>query len=573
MAPERIGKFRIEKPIGEGGMGIVYAAHDDELDRSVAIKVLHPVLVSSKEGKARFRAEAKAVGRLRHPGIVQVYQWSEEDEAIQFLVMERLVGQPLDQLMVDADFSPPETVLLVAVPMAQALLHAHRRGVVHRDVKPANIMVLTDGRVKLMDFGIARLDQSAGQLTITGALVGSPAHMAPEIVAGERADARSDQFALGTVLYQLATGQSPFSRDNPAATFRALAEGDYTPLERLAPAMDERLVAAIRRMMALRREDRFEDLEAFLREIEPLRPSWLGEGNAELAAMLNSPAVAASSWRTQQIAQLDQQLLDAQAAHRWPEAVGLANRIVALDPSRQELLTTVAASGMKRWGRPMIVAFILAALALTASSQWLVGNPEVATPAKRVMPKPMAYREKVLPTPEAVPNQRQDREQSPPSRISKVVGKPQHDLIVKVFPWAELHMEGKPAREGARTHRLRLPAGEHTITLRHDRAKAIQRRIKLPGKGPDGSQNLTIRIRDFHPSRLMVQSPKVGVLQAMGREYRLNKGLNEVEIPMPSGSFRKSTELVYEAVGCQMAMETVLEAGGQRTWRVDCSSP
>jgi len=86
-------------------------------------------------------------------------------------------------------------------------------------------------------------------------------------------------------------------------------------------------------------------------------------------------------------------------------------------------------------------------------------------------------------------------------------------------------------------------------------------------------QNLTIRIRDFHPSRLMVQSPKVGVLQAMGREYRLNKGLNEVEIPMPSGSFRKSTELVYEAVGCQMAMETVLEAGGQRTWRVDCSSP
>ena len=187
MAPERIGKFRIEKPIGEGGMGIVYAAHDDELDRSVAIKVLHPVLVSRKEGKARFRAEAKAVGRLRHPGIVQVYQWSEEDEAIQFLVMERLVGQPLDQLMVDADFSPPETVLLVAVPMAQALLHAHRRGVVHRDVKPANIMVLTDGRVspRIWDYASIRV-WSTHDYGSVGGFTSSPA---PEIIAGERADA------------------------------------------------------------------------------------------------------------------------------------------------------------------------------------------------------------------------------------------------------------------------------------------------------------------------------------------------------------------------------------------------
>ena len=111
MKPDRIGKFRIEGPIGEGGMGIVYAAHDDELDRAVAIKVLHPVLVSSKEGKERFRAEARAVGRLRHPGIVQVYQWSEEEEALQFLVMERLEGKSLDQLMAEAEFSPPETVL------------------------------------------------------------------------------------------------------------------------------------------------------------------------------------------------------------------------------------------------------------------------------------------------------------------------------------------------------------------------------------------------------------------------------------------------------------------------------
>ncbi|MBM65306.1 MAG: hypothetical protein CMH55_03615 [Myxococcales bacterium] len=575
MGPQRIGKFRVDGPIGEGGMGIVYAAHDEELDRAVAIKVLHPVLVSNKEGKARFRAEARAIGRLRHPGIVQVYQWSEEEEALQFLVMERLEGQSLDQLMARAEFSPPETLLLIAIPLAQALLHAHREGVVHRDVKPANVMVLNDGRVKLMDFGIARLEQGSGQLTITGALVGSPAHMAPEIVAGKRADARSDQFALGTVLYQLATGHSPFSRDNPAATFRALAEGDYKPLERLAPAMDERLVAAITRMMALNPEDRFPDLEAVLREIEPLLPDWLGEGPAELAALLNGPAVASSSWRTQQLAYLDQRLAGARAAHRWPEAVGLANRIVALDPSRQAILEEVAASGVRRWGRPVVIALILLALGLTLSSQWLIEQEQVAAPGTRVVPKPMAYREKVVPTPEAVKAKAKedDRPKQLKGASAAAVAPRRHELTVRVFPWAELHVKGSPPRDGARLHRLRLPAGTHEIMLRHDRAKEITRRVELPGTGPGGSQALTVRIRDFHPSQLVVQSPGLGTLKVLGREYPLKPGENSLQIPMPSGNFRKSTELVYEAVGCRMAMETVLEAGGQRTWRVDCSSP
>jgi len=557
-------------------MGVVYAAHDDELDRSVAIKVLHPALVSNKEGKERFRAEARAVGRLRHPGIVQVYQWSEEEEALQFLVMERLEGESLDQLMGRAEFSPPETLLLVAIPLAQALLHAHREGVIHRDVKPANVMVLNDGRVKLMDFGIARLEQGAGHLTITGALVGSPAHMAPEIVSGRRAEARSDQFALGTVLYQLATGRSPFSRDNPAATFRALAEGEYKPLERLAPAMDERLTAAITRMMALDPEDRFPDLEGFLREIEPLRPDWLGDGDAELAALLNGPAVAASSWRTQQLAQLEYRLSEAQAARRWPEAIGFANRIVALDPSRHALLEAVAGSGARQWLRPLITVLIVLALGVTFGSQWLVEQTQVDRPEPRVVPKPMSYRETVVPTPEAVKTEGVGAESDSPSggAIAPSAIPPRtHELLVRVFPWAELHRKGAQPREGARVHRLRLPPGSHEIVLRHDRAKPITRRVKLPGQGPKGSQALTVRIRDFHPSQLVVQSPGEGTLKVLGREYPLKLGTNGVEIPMPSGSFRKSTELVYEGVGCRMAMETVLEAGGQRTWRVDCSSP
>lgn len=570
---ERIGKFRVDSRIGEGGMGIVYAAHDDELDRDVAVKVLHPILVSSEEGKARFRAEAKAIGRLRHPSIVQVYQWSEESEELQFLVMERLEGDPLDQLIRRADFSPPETLLLVALPLAEALLHAHQEGVIHRDVKPANVMVLRDGRVKLMDFGIARLEQGGGQLTITGALVGSPAHMAPEIVAGKTADPRSDQFSLGTVLYEMATGISPFSRENPAATFRALSEGDYVPLARAAPAMDGRLVAAITRMLAVDPADRFEDLDAFIRTVEALRPDWLGESVAELAALLNGPAASANSWRTQQLTLLEDQLEAAQAAHRWAEAVSLANRIVALDPSRSDLLEQVANDGRRRWLRPVVSVLVVLALALTASSQWLAEREDPPVQSVRIVPKPAAYRKTVVPTPAVVTKPAAEERSAASKTRSVMPATKKHDLVIRVFPWAELHIDGKKRAEGGRLHRVKLSAGEHEITLVHDRAKPVLRRVPMPGPGPGGSQELTVKISDFHPSRLVVQAPGSGTLTVLGQEHRLVAGVNAVSVAMPSGSFRKSTELVYEAPGCRTAMETVLEAGGKRTWRVDCSSP
>ena len=216
MVEEQLGGFAIKDLVGEGGMGMVYRAHDARLDRDVALKVLHPALVASAEGRARFRAEAKAVGRLAHPNIVQVYHWSEEEDDRQFLVMEFLRGETLRELIDRAHFSPPEALLCVAIPLTRALLHAHIHQVVHRDIKPGNVMVGEDGAVKLMDFGIARLDDTQG-LTVTGALVGSPAHMAPEVINGARADERSDQFSLGTVLYEMASGQSPFDGPNPAA--------------------------------------------------------------------------------------------------------------------------------------------------------------------------------------------------------------------------------------------------------------------------------------------------------------------------------------------------------------------
>ena len=274
--------------VGEGGMGMVYRARDARLDRDVALKVLHPALVASAEGRARFRAEAKAVGRLAHPNIVQVFHWSEEEDDRKYLVMEYLNGETLRELLNRCHFSPPESLLSVAIPLTRALLHAHNHQVVHRDIKPGNVMVGADGAVKLMDFGIARLEDTKG-LTVTGALVGSPAHMAPEVINGARADERSDQFSLGTVLYELASGQSPFDGPNPAAIFRMIDKAEFTPLSRLVPAINSSLAEAIEQLLQRDPADRYDSLQDFLDRLELIMPPWLGSLQQACKLIVQSP--------------------------------------------------------------------------------------------------------------------------------------------------------------------------------------------------------------------------------------------------------------------------------------------
>jgi len=219
------GRYRLDHRIAVGGMAEVWEAVDEVLGRSVAVKVLHPHLAADAGFVARFRSEAIAAARLHHPGIVAIYDTSH-DAGSEAIVMELVRGPTLRARLDDRTFLAPYEVVQIGAEVADALAAAHRAGLVHRDVKPANILLSEDGRVMVTDFGIAKIRDDP-DVTQTGTMLGTVKYLAPEQVRGERLDGRADIYALGVVLYEALCARPPFEGDTPAAT--ALARLHQVP--------------------------------------------------------------------------------------------------------------------------------------------------------------------------------------------------------------------------------------------------------------------------------------------------------------------------------------------------------
>jgi hypothetical protein len=236
----RIGPYEVQEEVGRGGMGVVYAARDERLGRTVALKVLPRAFSRDARARERLAREARAAAGLSHPSIATVYALEEIDGEL-LLASELVRGETLRRVL-DAGPVPPARVLDILRQLAEALAAAHREGIVHRDLKPENVILAADGRVKVVDFGIARSLVPAGgelHLTRTGAALGTPGYMAPEQLRGERVDARADVFAFGVIAYELATGEHPFGGSDPAAVIERLVS-DTSPLARVIdpPALD-----------------------------------------------------------------------------------------------------------------------------------------------------------------------------------------------------------------------------------------------------------------------------------------------------------------------------------------------
>jgi serine/threonine protein kinase len=267
----RLGPYRVLKVLGAGAMGVVFQAEDPHLRRLVALKVMRPSLASSAEFHRRFLREARLAAAIEHEHIVTVYQVGE-DRGVPFLAMQLLRGETLeDRLERLGGRLPLPEVLRVGREIAEGLAAAHARGLVHRDIKPANVW-LEEGRrrVRIVDFGLARGTEPDAQFTHAGAVIGTPAYMAPEQASGAAVDARCDLFSLGSVLYRAATGEAPFGGRDTLSVLSALATRTPPPPHRVVPSLPRMFSGLVMRLLAKDPDDRPQTAQEVVKAIEAL---------------------------------------------------------------------------------------------------------------------------------------------------------------------------------------------------------------------------------------------------------------------------------------------------------------
>ena len=271
MIGQKFEHFEIEEQLGKGGMGVVYRARDTRLGRSVALKVLPPELTGEEDRKARFKQEAKAAAAVSHPAIAQIYDVGEGPEGF-FIAMELVEGKTVKSLIQARELDLLGAIE-IAIQVAGGLQKAHEAGIVHRDIKPENVIVTPDGHAKILDFGLAKLFESPKEAgapdgishmetlakTQAGFVLGTLRYMSPEQARGQAVDSRSDIFSLGIVIYEMVTGQLPFSGSNPLDTLHAIAFEETRPMTAMRPNLPPSLQRVVTRCLRKRAADRYPD--------------------------------------------------------------------------------------------------------------------------------------------------------------------------------------------------------------------------------------------------------------------------------------------------------------------------
>ncbi len=374
--PER---YTLLEEVGQGGMAIVYRATDETLKRVVAIKVLHQHLAAEPESKARLEREAQAVAKLRHENILEIFDYSGLDSQSSYIVTEFIDGQTLKQFLAGRTLRHPEVAALVAMEVCGALAHAHSVGVLHRDVKPENVMVRKDGLLKLMDFGIAQV-LDLQRMTVTGQLLGSPAYMAPEIVEGKQLDFRTDVFSVGIMLYLLATGSLPFTGKNPHEVLRRITEGKFTDPRMVGRGVDQALSRIITKALARRPEDRYSDVVLLADELRAyLTDAGLGDTRAELRAFFAGPDAYEAALPKRLAAALTAAATRHLSAKRSAKALEIWNRVLAFDPNNAVVAT--ALRRLEGRARLKLAAILVCSAGLLAAGSW-VGVKKLASRAR-----------------------------------------------------------------------------------------------------------------------------------------------------------------------------------------------
>jgi serine/threonine-protein kinase len=377
-----LDKYELLERVGQGGMAVVYRGLDRSLKRTVAVKILHKHLSDYQEARDRFEREAQAVAKLRHENILEIFDYAAKEGQESYIVTEFIDGQTLKQFVTDRPIVYPEIGAMIILQVCRALAHAHAGGILHRDVKPENIMIRSDGIVKLMDFGISHM-VDLERLTVTGQLLGSPAYMAPEHVEGRPLDFRTDVFAAGIVLYQLTVGKLPFEGKNPHEVLKRIAECKFVDPRHANPRIGNRLGRIILRAMAALPNDRYPAIGEMVLAIE----SYLDESGiakekvpSELARYFQAPAPYELALQQRLVDHLTRRGTRLLEEDDRAGALDAFDRVLTIDPQNEKVLAILDGitrrTRMKRVGLAIAGCGVLAGGAFALHEQLKPAPPE-----------------------------------------------------------------------------------------------------------------------------------------------------------------------------------------------------
>ena len=471
-----LGRYRLDEQVGQGGMAVVWRGWDTQLRRTVAVKVLHAHLNARDEIRRRFDREAHAVARLHHPYILDVYDFSAEPG---YLVTEFIRGLTLRAFAEAHPFDPPELAAACLLPIAEALQHAHAAGVVHRDLKPENIMVREDGVVKLTDFGIAALLDPDEKFTVTGSILGSPAHLAPETIEGKPADPRADLFSFGTILYFLSTGKLPYQGASPAALLRNILEGKTQDPRMLRPSVSDAQAKIIARCLETDPARRYQSAaEVKLDLARLLEDAGIDDPVRTLAEFVKAPEVEAAKVRAV-LVQRSLEQGDAQLRkRRTSAALASFGRALALDPQNARARGQV--ERIRRRERLLRLAkraaMAAAALAVLWAAGWeiryAVQKARARAERQRLEEQQrQAAEQRQPPTPLVVkpaPEQQKPVEKPAPVKPKPPPPPPPEPVAVKLNARLPAHVTLDDRDLGIEQQfSLKLTPGAHRVTVRH----------------------------------------------------------------------------------------------------------
>jgi serine/threonine-protein kinase len=577
--PER---YRLLREVGQGGMAVVYRAVDETLKREVAIKILHQHLASEPESKARLEREAQSVAKLHHENILEIFDYSGPDSPSSYIVTEFIDGQTLKDFLAAHPIGYPEVAALIAVEIGGALAHAHAAGIIHRDVKPENVMIRKDGVLKLMDFGIAQV-VDLQRMTVTGQLLGSPAYMAPELIEGKPLDFRTDVFALGIMLYQLATGSLPFAGKNPHEVLRRIVEGKFPEPRTLNRRVSDGLARMMSRALARRPDDRYGSLERLTADLrEHLAEAGLTEVKREVAAYFADPAAYEAALPARLAAGLSATADAALRAGRKGKAIEAWNRVLAFDPRNEAVLAALRRlEGRARARKIALVAGgVLACVAGVVGVVRLAKKQHGEAPAAPAMARPVAAPQPapipppVQPEPERVVlaktrSEEPKRHATGPRAVAREATRtfglgptPQN---------VDVYLDGKKQFAYDTDHKtLTVPWTEdHVVEFRSPAGCCFVERVEVGPGRPLPPDDIIARRLKWRPAslrittdpevargtRIMVRDPNrggAGALARAGEEvdvpfYASDEGSKEIEIAIDSGDAFTSERLTVRA--------------------------